>query len=85
MPLSERPQSTIASTVDVDGFFRELVGQAINHIEMVTAGFFDRAGSRAEAGPDVGKQGVLANEFRALPAAHPAGHPGIGQRLQQHR
>jgi hypothetical protein len=40
MPLSERPQSTIASTVDVDGFFRELVGQAINHsgFEPSTAG-----------------------------------------------
>jgi hypothetical protein len=40
MPLSERPPSTITSTVDVDGFFRELVGQAINHsgFEPSTAG-----------------------------------------------
>jgi hypothetical protein len=30
MAPSERPPSTIASTVDVDGFFRELVGQAIS-------------------------------------------------------
>lgn len=40
MRSSERPPSSIASTVDVDGFFRELVGQAINHsgFEPSTAG-----------------------------------------------
>ena len=40
MEPSERPPSTISSTVDVDGFFRELVGQAISHsgFEPSTAG-----------------------------------------------
>jgi hypothetical protein len=40
MPPSDRPRSSIASTVDVDGFFRELVGQAIGHsgFEPSTAG-----------------------------------------------
>jgi hypothetical protein len=31
MPPSQRTRSTFQSSVDVDGFFRELVGQAIDH------------------------------------------------------
>lgn len=40
MPPSLRPSSPFESTVDVDGFFKELVGQAINHsgFEPSTAG-----------------------------------------------
>src|SRR5450759_1655968 len=52
---------------------------------MVPAGLFDRAGLRAEPGPDVGKKCVLTDEFRALRTAHPAGHSGTAQRLQQRR
>src|SRR5207245_5846733 len=61
------------------------VGETVNDVEMMSAGFLDRAGLRAEPGPDVGKQGVLADEFRTLRTADPAGHPGPPYRLKQRR
>src|SRR5882757_2815247 len=45
------------------------IGKAVDDVEMVPAGLLDRAGPRAQSGPDVGEQRVLPDEFRALRAS----------------
>ena len=61
------------------------IGKPIDDVEVVAVGLLDGARQRAEPGPDVGEQRVLAHELGALAGAHPACQPDPLDGPQQRR
>ena len=45
--------------------------QSIDNVEVMPIGLYHRFGRAAKASPDISEQGILAQKFRALRAAHP--------------
>ena len=61
------------------------VREIVDDVVMVLVGRFPSQRRRAEPGPDIGEQRILAAEFRPLGAADPAGQSCAGDRFEQRR
>jgi len=61
------------------------LAEPVDDGEMVPVRLDDRGGGGTQSRPDIGEQGVLAQEFRALVAAGPAGDAGTLHGAQQRR
>ena len=61
------------------------ISQSIENVEVMPVRLFDRLRLGAEAFPQVGEQGVLAQKFRSFGGADPAGESCASHWLQQRR